>query len=82
MSFDAEHGFEFDTILPQYLGTTLKYRTMDAQKKYQTKFQVSDFESLYTFYTIGYNLRPQEISAFLGLGQMKNIDKYGQYLYI
>ena len=50
----------------------------DIQEKYKKKFQVSDFESLYTFYTIGYNLRPQEISAFLGLGQMKNIDKYGK----
>ena len=48
------------------------------KKKYQTKFQVSDFESLYTFYSLGYNLRSNEISAFLGLNQIKNIDKYGK----
>jgi CDP-6-deoxy-D-xylo-4-hexulose-3-dehydrase len=49
-----------------------------AQKKYTEEFDTSDFELLYSFYTTGYNVRSNDISAFLGLSQMKNIDKYGK----
>ena len=38
--------------------------------------QYFDFESLYTFYSTGYNVRSTDVSAFLGLSQMKNIDEY------
>jgi len=48
-----------------------------AQNKYTNEFGTSDFESLYSFYTTGYNVRSNDVSAFLGLSQMKNIDKYG-----
>tara|TARA_X000000368_G_scaffold67892_1_gene48996 strand:- start:1287 stop:2450 length:1164 start_codon:yes stop_codon:yes gene_type:complete len=50
----------------------------DAQRKYTEAFETSDFESLYSFYTTGYNVRSNDVSAFLGLSQMKNIDKYGK----
>ena len=49
-----------------------------AQEKYTKEFDTSDFESLYSFYTTGYNVRSNDVSAFLGLSQMKNIDKYGK----
>lgn len=49
-----------------------------SQGKYTDKFNISDFESLYTFYSTGYNVRSTDVSAFLGLSQMKNIDEYGK----
>tara|TARA_Y100000768_G_scaffold71191_1_gene50190 strand:- start:9449 stop:10603 length:1155 start_codon:yes stop_codon:yes gene_type:complete len=49
-----------------------------SQGKYTNKFNTSDFESLYTFYSTGYNVRSTDVSAFLGLSQMKNIDEYGK----
>jgi CDP-6-deoxy-D-xylo-4-hexulose-3-dehydrase len=38
------------------------------RKKYRIK---SEFEAKYTFYDLGYNLRPTEITGFLGLFQLK-----------
>lgn len=35
----------------------------------------SEFEAKYTFYDLGYNLRPTEITGFLGLYQMQFLDK-------
>ena len=51
---------------------------VSSQGKYTDKFNISDFESLYTFYSTGYNVRSTDVSAFLGLSQMKNIDEYGK----
>jgi CDP-6-deoxy-D-xylo-4-hexulose-3-dehydrase len=50
------------------------------QIKWRRKYEVkSDFEAKYTFYDLGYNLRPTEITGFLGQYQMQfleeNIDK-------
>jgi CDP-6-deoxy-D-xylo-4-hexulose-3-dehydrase len=47
----------------------------------------NEFQSKYTFYDLGYNLRPTEITGFLGLTQLQyldeNIDKrYQNYLEI
>lgn len=33
-----------------------------------------EFQSKYTFYDLGYNLRPNEITGFLGLEQLKYLD--------
>ncbi len=33
-----------------------------------------EFQSKYTFYDLGYNLRPSEITGFLGLEQLKHLD--------
>ena len=41
------------------------------QKKLRNKFSIDDFNAKYTFYTIGMNLRPTEITGFLGLAQSK-----------
>ena len=35
---------------------------------------VDEFQSKYTFYDLGYNLRPTEITGFLGLEQLKHLD--------
>lgn len=46
------------------------------QNKIRTKFKVnSTFYSRYTFYDLGYNLRPTEINGFLGNTQLKYINE-------
>jgi len=40
------------------------------QQELRTLFSVDSFYDLYTFYDLGYNLRPTEITGFLGLLQM------------
>ena len=46
------------------------------QKKIRIAFNNhSDFYARYTFYDLGYNLRPTEINGFLGNNQLKFIDK-------
>jgi len=51
-------------------------RNLDAsqQQKWRDKFNIpSEFQSKYTFYDLGYNLRPTEITGFLGLSQLKHL---------
>lgn len=46
--------------------------TSAQQFKWRKKFDVkNEFEAKYTFYDLGYNLRPTEITGFLGLVQMR-----------
>jgi CDP-4-dehydro-6-deoxyglucose reductase, E1 len=46
------------------------------QTKIRTKFNVnSTFYSRYTFYDLGYNLRPTEINGFLGSNQLQYINE-------
>lgn len=50
--------------------------SLDGQNKIRNKFRVnSTFYSRYTFYDLGYNLRPTEISGFLGQTQLGYIDE-------
>lgn len=50
--------------------------SMNDQQKIRKKFKVnSTFYSRYTFYDLGYNLRPTEMSGFLGNYQLKFIDE-------
>ena len=45
------------------------------QKKWRDKFDIRDeFQAKYTFYDLGFNLRPTEITGFLGLNQLKYLD--------
>jgi CDP-6-deoxy-D-xylo-4-hexulose-3-dehydrase len=49
--------------------------TADQQKKWRKKFDIrSEFQAKYTFYDLGFNLRPTEITGFLGLNQLKHLD--------
>ena len=42
------------------------------QRQWRAKYDIdSEFESKYTFYDLGYNLRPTEITGFLGCQQMQ-----------
>ncbi len=46
------------------------------QKKWREKYNIeSEFHSKYTFYDLGFNLRPTEITGFLGLHQLKSLDE-------
>ena len=45
------------------------------KKKYEKKFNINNFQSLFTFVYSGFNVRPTEINAFLGLNQLKSIKK-------
>jgi CDP-4-dehydro-6-deoxyglucose reductase, E1 len=46
------------------------------QMKWRKKYNVnSEFFAKYTFYDLGYNFRPTEITGFLGLQQMKYLEK-------
>lgn len=49
--------------------------TGEQQAKWRSKAGVSDFDGLYTFYVPGYNLRPTEITGFLGLEQLRYLDQ-------
>lgn len=51
------------------------------KKKLLQKYKVDEFRDLYTFYYSGYNLRSTDLNAFLGLGQLKKINKICQVRY-
>ena len=44
------------------------------QKYLREKHGIDDFHALYTFYNLGSNFRPTEISGFLGRHQLKYVD--------
>ncbi len=47
-------------------------RVQDELKK---KYMVDDFHNQYTFYESGFNLRSTDLSAFLGINQLKTLDE-------
>jgi CDP-6-deoxy-D-xylo-4-hexulose-3-dehydrase len=50
--------------------------TAQQQHKWRKKFNInSEFEAKYTFYDLGFNLRPTEITGFLGQYQMQFLDQ-------
>lgn len=50
--------------------------SIQRQEAIRSKFKVnSEFYSRYTFYDLGYNLRPTEINGFLGNTQLQYIDE-------
>jgi CDP-6-deoxy-D-xylo-4-hexulose-3-dehydrase len=48
---------------------------IDKQKELRLKYGVNDFRALYTFYYPGFNLRATDLQAFIGINQLKKIDK-------
>ncbi|MDD5657055.1 MAG: DegT/DnrJ/EryC1/StrS family aminotransferase [Elusimicrobia bacterium] len=40
---------------------------------WRRRFRVDDFQARYAFYDLGYNLRPTELTGFLGLRQVRQI---------
>jgi len=50
--------------------------TSTEQFKWRKKFGIkSEFEAKYTFYDLGFNMRPTEITGFIGLYQLQFIDE-------
>jgi CDP-6-deoxy-D-xylo-4-hexulose-3-dehydrase len=48
----------------------------EQQIKWRKKYNIkSEFEAKYTFYDLGFNLRPTEITGFLGLFQLKFLNE-------
>lgn len=48
----------------------------DQQIKWRKKFNIkSEFDAKYTFYDLGYNLRPTEITGFIGLYQLQFLEE-------
>ncbi len=46
------------------------------QKKWRQKYHInSEFEAKYTFYDLGYNMRPTEITGFLGCYQLNFLEQ-------
>ena len=45
------------------------------QNKLINKYKVDEFKNLYTFYYPGYNFRSTDLNAFLGIQQLKKINK-------
>lgn len=51
-----------------------RHLSFDERNKLRRKYKIGEFYGKYTFYDIGYNLRPTEIQGFLGLNQLKYLD--------
>ena len=49
----------------------------DTQEKLQKKWNVSEFDAMYTFYYSGYNLRSTDLQAYIGLGQIDKLNVWG-----
>lgn len=50
--------------------------TAQQQQKWRKKFSInSEFEAKYTFYDLGFNMRPTEITGFLGQYQMQFLEE-------
>jgi len=50
----------------------------DFSSKLREKYSVQEFESLYTFYYSGFNVRATDLQAFIGLGQIDKLEKIGR----
>jgi CDP-6-deoxy-D-xylo-4-hexulose-3-dehydrase len=49
--------------------------SFEDQQTIRKKHKITNFYAKYTFYDLAYNLRPMEIQGFIGLEQIKIIDK-------
>ncbi len=43
--------------------------------KFEKKYKIDQFKSLYTFYFSGFNIRSTDLNAALGINQLKKINK-------
>ena len=49
--------------------------TIDKQRSLRAEHGIDDFMSKYTFYELGYNLRPTEINGFIGCETLPYLDE-------
>jgi CDP-4-dehydro-6-deoxyglucose reductase, E1 len=47
----------------------------ESKEHLKNKHNINDFYDLYTFYELAYNIRPTEISGFIGITQLSEIDE-------
>ena len=52
--------------------------SIETQFKLQQEWDVTDFDSLYTFYYPGYNVRSTDLQAYIGLTQIDKLDDWGK----
>ncbi len=52
--------------------------SVETQFKLQQEWDVTDFDSLYTFYYPGYNVRSTDLQAYIGLTQIDKLDDWGK----
>jgi len=50
----------------------------EVQTQWRSKYNLTEFDSLYTFYYPGFNFRSTDIQAFLGLRQIEKIDIFSK----
>lgn len=50
----------------------------EIQNSYRNKYNVSDFDALYTFYYPGFNFRATDLQAYIGLTQIDKLDKFAE----
>jgi len=76
ISTDDEELYELLVSLRSHgWGRDLKKET---QIGLQKKWNISEFDSMYTFYYPGYNLRSTDLNAFIGLDQIDKLDDWGK----
>lgn len=46
----------------------------DIHQKWRSGFDIDEFREYYSFYHFGYNLRPTDLNAFLGITQVKKLN--------
>jgi len=49
--------------------------TQEQRTELRTKWDINDFYGPYTFYTLGYNVRPMELQGLIGSIQLKYVDE-------
>lgn len=48
----------------------------EKQKEYRERYNIDDFNSLYTFYYPGFNFRSTDLQAFIGVTQVDKLDNF------
>lgn len=48
---------------------------IDIQEEIRSKYHVAGFYAKYAFYTLGYNVRPNEVNGFIGSDQIQYLDE-------
>jgi len=52
--------------------------SVETQFKLQQDWDVSEFDSMYTFYYSGFNMRSTDLQAYIGLSQIDKLDDWGK----
>jgi hypothetical protein len=69
----------YEMMLPIHIqwsngDTLIRVRFNESNSEIWLKLPVNEFDSLYTFYLPGFNLRATDLQAFIGLSQLEKLD--------